>query len=206
MPTDDHQTIRIRGARVNNLKNLDVDIPKHALTVVTGLSGSGKSSLVFGTLAAESRRLINETYSTFVQSFMPQNARPDVDSLENLSAAIVIDQQAMGANTRSIVGTATDAYALLRLLFARTSTPHVGASGCFSFNLPEGMCPTCQGLGSTASIDESQLVDTTKSLDEGALLAPTSGRAPGTGATTPNPSASTPPPNSPTTLPSSGPT
>ncbi len=106
---------------------------------------------------------------------MPQNARPDVDSLENLSAAIVIDQQAMGANTRSTVGTATDAYALLRLLFARTSTPHVGASGCFSFNLPEGMCPTCQGLGSTASIDESQLVDTTKSLDEGALLAPNFG-------------------------------
>jgi len=178
MPTDDHQTIRIRGARVNNLKDLDVDIPKHALTVVTGLSGSGKSSLVFGTLAAESRRLINETYSTFVQSFMPQSARPDVDALENLSAAIVIDQQAMGANARSTVGTATDAYALLRLLFARTSNPHVGASGRFSFNLPEGMCPNCQGLGTTAAIDESQLVDTTKSLDEGALLAPNFG--PGT--------------------------
>lgn len=174
----DHQTIRIRGARVNNLKDLDVDIPKHALTVVTGLSGSGKSSLVFGTLAAESQRLINETYSTFVQSFMPQSARPDVDTLENLSAAIVIDQQAMGANARSTVGTATDAYALLRLLFARTSTPHVGASGRFSFNLPEGMCPACQGLGTTAAIDESQLVDTTKSLNDGALLAPNFG--PGT--------------------------
>jgi len=174
----DHQTMRIRGARVNNLKDLDVDICKHALTVVTGLSGSGKSSLVFGTLAAESRRLMNETYSTFVQSFMPQSVRPDVDELENLSAAIVIDQQAMGANARSTVGTATDAYSLLRLLFARTSTPHVGASGCFSFNLPEGMCPTCQGLGTTSAIGESQLVDTTKSLDEGALLAPNFG--PGT--------------------------
>lgn len=176
--TNDHQTIRIRGARVNNLKDLDVDIPKHALSVVTGLSGSGKSSLVFGTVAAESRRQINETYSTFVQSFMPQSARPDVDALENLSAAIVIDQQAMGANARSTVGTATDAYALLRLLFARTSTPHVGASGCFSFNLPEGMCPSCQGLGAIAAIDESALVDVTKSLKEGALLAPNFG--PGT--------------------------
>ncbi|MBA2694296.1 MAG: excinuclease ABC subunit UvrA, partial [Actinobacteria bacterium] len=176
--TNDHQTIRIRGARVNNLKDLDVDIPKHALSVVTGLSGSGKSSLVFGTVAAESRRLINETYSTFVQSFMPQSSRPDVDALENLTAAIVIDQQAMGANARSTVGTATDAYALLRLLFARTSTPYVGASGCFSFNLPEGMCPSCQGLGTTAAIDESALVDLTKSLEEGALLAPNFG--PGT--------------------------
>jgi len=173
--TDDHQTIRIRGARVNNLKDLDVDIPKHQLTVVTGLSGSGKSSLVFGTLAAESRRLINETYSAFLQSFMPHTARPDVDAMDNLSAAIVIDQEVMGANARSTVGTATDAYALLRLLFARTSTPHVGASGYFSFNLPEGMCPTCQGLSATTALDESHLVDTSKSLNDGALLAPNFG-------------------------------
>ncbi|WP_068400965.1 excinuclease ABC subunit UvrA [Kribbia dieselivorans] len=169
---DGHDVIRVRGARVNNLRSVDVDLPKRRLTVFTGVSGSGKSSLVFGVVAAESQRLINETYSTFVQSFMPSMARPEVDRLDNLSAAIVVDQERMGANSRSTVGTATDAYSLLRLLFSRLSTPYVGPSGAFSFNLPEGMCPTCEGTGRAAAVDETQLVDTSKSLAQGAILAP----------------------------------
>ncbi len=172
---DSHRMIRVRGARVNNLRSVDVDIPKGAMTVFTGVSGSGKSSLAFGTIAAESRRLINETYSTFIQSFMPAQARPEVDELENLSAAIVVDQERMGANARSTVGTATDAYALMRLLFSRLASPHVGGSGCFSFNLPEGMCPACEGTGKVSAIDENVLVDRSKSLAEGAILAPNFG-------------------------------
>ena len=174
-PADRHDTIRVRGARVNNLRSVDVDLPKRRLTVVTGVSGSGKSSLVFGTIAAESRRLINETYSAFLQTFMPSQGRPEVDSLENLSAAIVVDQEPMGANARSTVGTATDAYALLRILFSRLSTPHVGSSGHFSFNLPDGMCPACEGLGRVSSIDEDALIDKNLSLAEGAILAPNFG-------------------------------
>ena len=167
-----HDVIRVRGARVNNLKGIDVDIPKKSLSVFTGVSGSGKSSLVFGTIAAESQRLINETYSAFLQSFMGSPARPDVDALENLSAAIVVDQERMGANSRSTVGTATDVNAFLRLVWSRLSTPHVGPSFHFSFNLPDGMCPDCEGTGKVSAIDESQLVDKDLSLNEGAITVP----------------------------------
>ena len=194
---DSHDQIRVRGARVNNLQEVDVDLPKRRLTVFTGVSGSGKSSLVFGTIAAESQRLINETYSTFVQSFMPSQARPDVDLLENLSAAIVVDQERLEANARSTVGTATDALALLRLLFSRLSTPYVGPSTAFSFNIASasgsgrltvqkgdaksqvatfeitgGMCPTCNGLGRVSSLDLDEVIDRDKSLNEDAIKAP----------------------------------
>jgi excinuclease UvrABC ATPase subunit len=169
---DSHDAIRVRGARVNNLRDVSLDLPKRRLTVFTGVSGSGKSSLVFGAIAAESQRLINETYSTFVQNFMPSLARPEVDGLENLSAAIVVDQERMGANARSTVGTATDAYALLRLLFSRISEPHVGTSGHFSFNLPDGMCPACEGTGHVSAVDVDGLVDRSLSLNEGAITVP----------------------------------
>ncbi|MEJ6012823.1 excinuclease ABC subunit UvrA [Corynebacterium sp. H127] len=171
-PADQHDIIKVRGARVNNLKDVDVDIPKRRLNVFTGVSGSGKSSLVFGTVAAESRRLIDETYSTFIQGFMPTLPRPEVDSLENLSPAIVIDQERMGANSRSTVGTATDAHAILRLLFSRLSEPHVGTSSAFSFNLPDGWCPSCEGSGQAATLDESKIIDEAKSLQDGAISAP----------------------------------
>lgn len=199
---DRHDTIRVRGARVNNLKDVDVDIPKRRFTVVTGLSGSGKSSLVFGTLAAESRRLIDETYPSFVQQFMPSNPRPDVDSLENLSAAVIVDQERIGTNARSTVGTATDAAAMLRIVWSHLSEPHVGGSQAFSFNVASssgsgilkvdkknakgetkkgekatfevigGMCPECEGLGTVASLDEDLIVDRDLSLDDGAILVP----------------------------------
>ncbi|MFC8273216.1 ATP-binding cassette domain-containing protein [Streptomyces sp. NPDC057271] len=169
---DNHHVIQVRGARENNLRNVDVDLPKRRLTVFTGVSGSGKSSLVFGTIAAESQRLINETYSAFLQSFMPALGRPDVDGLHNLSAAIVVDQERMGANSRSTVGTATDAYTMLRIVFSRLGTPHVGTSGAFSFNLPEGMCPRCEGVGQVTDIDVDELVDRTRSLNEGAITVP----------------------------------
>ncbi|MFI5557900.1 ATP-binding cassette domain-containing protein [Amycolatopsis japonica] len=169
---DSHDMIQVRGARENNLADVSVDIPKRRLTVFTGVSGSGKSSLVFGTIAAESQRLINETYTAFIQSFMAPVGRPDVDALRNLSAAIVVDQERMGANSRSTVGTATDAHTMLRIVFSRLGTPHVGTSGAFSFNLPEGMCPECEGLGKVSSIDIDQLVDKELSLDEGAITVP----------------------------------
>jgi len=167
-----HDVIRVRGARVNNLRDVDVDVPKRLLTVFTGVSGSGKSSLVFGTIAAESQRLINETYPAFLQNFMTTPPRPDVDALENLSAAIVVDQERMGANSRSTVGTATDVNAVLRLVWSRLSTPHVGPSFHFSFNLPDGMCPECEGTGRVSAIDESALVDRELSLDDGAITVP----------------------------------
>ena len=197
---DSHDVIRVRGARVNNLRDVDLDLPKRRMIVFTGVSGSGKSSLVFGTIAAESQRMINETYSTFVQSFMPRQARPDVDELANLSAAIIVDQERLGANPRSTVGTATDAYSLLRLLYSRLSEPYVGPSTAFSFNIASasghgvqtvqkgsgmtkraaynvvgGMCPHCDGLGRTSEIDLSQVLDEEKSLNEGAILAPNFG-------------------------------
>ncbi len=172
MPIDPHDQIRVRGARVNNLRGIDVDIPKRRLTVFTGVSGSGKSSLVFGTIAAESQRLINETYPAFVQSFMASPARPDVDSLENLSAAIVVDQERMGANSRSTVGTATDVNNLMRLVWSRLGTPEVGPSFFFSFNTPQGMCPACEGNGKVSAVDESLVVNRELSLADGALLAP----------------------------------
>ena len=164
-----HDVIRVRGARQNNLRGIDVDIPKRRITVFTGVSGSGKSSLVFGTIAAESQRLINETYSAFVQQFMGSPARPDVESLDGLSATIVVDQERMGSNGRSTVGTATDAYTMLRILFSRIGDPHAGTSGAFSFNLPEGMCPRCEGTGRVSSIDLDALIDRSKSLEGGAL-------------------------------------
>ncbi|MEW2147593.1 excinuclease ABC subunit UvrA [Micromonospora vinacea] len=169
---DSHDMIEVRGARENNLANVSVDIPKRRLTVFTGVSGSGKSSLIFGTIAAESQRMINETYSAFLQSFMPNLNRPDVDSLRNLSAAIVVDQERMGVNSRSTVGTATDAYAMLRILFSRLGQPSVGGAGAFSFNLPEGMCPTCEGLGRVSDLDVNELVDVERSLNDGAITVP----------------------------------
>ncbi|MET8552696.1 excinuclease ABC subunit UvrA [Micromonospora zamorensis] len=169
---DTHDMIEVRGARENNLASVSVDIPKRRLTVFTGVSGSGKSSLVFGTIAAESQRMINETYSAFLQSFMPNLNRPDVDSLRNLSAAIVVDQERMGVNSRSTVGTATDAYAMLRILFSRLGQPSIGGAGAFSFNLPEGMCPTCEGLGRVSDLDVNELVDVERSLNDGAITVP----------------------------------
>ncbi len=192
---DSHDLIRVRGARVNNLRDVSVDIPKRRLTVFTGVSGSGKSSLVFGTIAAESQRLINETYSAFVQGFMPTLARPDVDVLDGLTTAIIVDQQRMGANVRSTVGTATDVNAMLRILFSRLGKPHIGSSNAFSFNVASvqasgsvavgkgprksvqfnrlgGMCPRCEGMGSVSDIDLTQVVDESKSLSEGAIMVP----------------------------------
>ncbi|RXZ67604.1 ATP-binding cassette domain-containing protein [Agromyces albus] len=169
---DTHDLIEVRGARENNLKDVSLDIPKRRLTVFTGVSGSGKSSLVFGTIAAESQRLINETYSAFLQSFMGSPSRPDVDSLRNISAAIIVDQERMGANSRSTVGTATDAHAMLRIIFSRLGKPYVGPSFHFSFNVPAGMCPRCEGMGEVNDIDIDQLVDRDKSLAEGAITIP----------------------------------
>jgi excinuclease UvrABC ATPase subunit len=198
-PADTHDLIRVQGARENNLKDVDIELPKRRLTVFTGVSGSGKSSLVFGTIAAESQRLINETYSTFVQGFMPTLARPDVDLLEGLTTAIIVDQERMGANARSTVGTATDANALLRVLFSRLGQPHIGSPRAFSFNVPSvrgsgaitiargegkgetvrktytltgGMCPRCEGMGHVTDLDLTQLYDDSKSLAEGALTIP----------------------------------
>ncbi|MGI8534736.1 MAG: ATP-binding cassette domain-containing protein [Candidatus Limnocylindrales bacterium] len=169
---DSHDVIEVRGARENNLADISLDIPKRRLTVFTGVSGSGKSSLVFGTIAAESQRLINETYTAFIQSFMPSLGRPDVDALTNLSAAIIVDQERMGANARSTVGTATDAFTMLRIIFSRLGTPHVGTSTAFSFNMPDGMCPECEGLGRKSTIDIGELVNTELSLNEGAITVP----------------------------------
>jgi excinuclease UvrABC ATPase subunit len=191
---DSHDLIRVHGARVNNLKDISVELPKRRLTVFTGVSGSGKSSLVFDTIAAESQRLINETYSAFVQGFMPTLARPEVDVLEGLTTAISVDQQRMGGDVRSTVGTATDANALLRILFSRLGRPSIGSPNAFSFNVPSvkgsgeltigdktvsrtftragGMCPRCEGLGTASDIDLTQLYDDSKSLAEGAMLVP----------------------------------
>jgi excinuclease UvrABC ATPase subunit len=169
---DSHDLIRVHGARENNLKDVSLEIPKRRLTVVTGVSGSGKSSLVFGTIAAESQRMINETYSAFVQGFMPTLARPEVDLLEGLTTAIIVDQERMGANARSTVGTATDANAMLRIVFSRLGEPSAGPSFHYSFNLPAGACPRCEGMGSVTDIDLTQLFDERKSLAEGALTIP----------------------------------
>src|ERR1700704_3914408 len=194
---DGHGLIRVQGARVNNLKDVSVEIAKRRLTVFTGVSGSGKSSLVFGTIAAESQRLINETYSAFVQGFMPTLARPEVDLLEGLTTAITVDQERMGSNPRSTVGTVTDANAMLRIVFSRLGAPHIGSPKAYSFNTPSvtasgaitvergsrktvkrsfsvtgGMCPRCEGIGSVTDLDLTQLFDESKSLSEGAITVP----------------------------------
>ena len=172
MTTTTHDVIRVRGARQNSLQDIDVDVPKHQLVVVTGVSGSGKSSLVFDTIAAESARQLNETFSAFAQGRLPSYAHPDVDLLENLSAVIVVDQQRLSGGPRSTVGTISDIGARLRLLFSRIGEPAAGYSNAYSFNDPAGMCPNCQGLGVAASVVESELVDDDRSLNEGAITFP----------------------------------
>src|SRR4029079_6951361 len=196
---DRQDLIRVHGARVNNLKDVSVDIPKRGLTVFPGFSGSGKSSLVFGTIAAESQRLINETYSAFLQGFMTTVARPDVDVLDGLTTAIIVDQERLGANPRSTVGTVTDANAMLRILFSRLGQPHIGPPNAYSFNVPSvkasgaitvergagktktekatftrlgGMCPRCEGMGSVTDFDLSALYNDSLSLNAGALTIP----------------------------------
>src|SRR5215469_14928257 len=168
-------SIEVRGARENNLKNVSLDIPRRQITVFTGISGSGKSSLVFDTIAAESQRLINETLSTFVQMFLPRYGQPDADALHNLSTAIIVDQQRIGGNPRSTLGTATDVYTMFRVLFARIGSPKVSHALALSFNDPGGMCPECEGLARASKIDVDALVDKNKSLAEGAILFPTFG-------------------------------
>ncbi|MEU2912257.1 excinuclease ABC subunit UvrA [Streptomyces massasporeus] len=169
---DSHDMIRVQGARVNNLKDVSVEIPKRRLTVLTGVSGSGKSSLVFDTIAAESQRLINETYSAFLQTFMPTLTRPEVDVLEGLTTAIIVDQERLGANVRSTVGTATDANAMLRILFSRLGEPSAGPAFHYSFNQPVGACPRCEGTGHVTDLDLMQFYDDSKSLNEGAITVP----------------------------------
>ena len=166
----DYGSIIIRGARENNLKNVSLDIPKRKISVFTGVSGSGKSSLVFGTIAAESQRLINETYPSFVQQFMPRYGQPDADQLENISAAIIVDQQRLGGNSRSTVATVTDAAQMLRVLFSRLAEPKLGPPSLFSYNDPRGMCPDCEGIGQVAAMDMAAVIDESKSLNQGALL------------------------------------
>jgi excinuclease UvrABC ATPase subunit len=170
MTLQDYGSIVIRGARENNLKNVSLDIPKRRITVFTGVSGSGKSSLVFSTIAAESQRLINETYPAFVQQFMPHYGQPDADVLENISAAIIVDQQKLGGNARSTVATVTDTAQMLRVLFSRLGEPRLPAPGYYSTNDPRGMCADCEGIGQVAAMDMSAVVDETKSLNEGAIL------------------------------------
>src|SRR5215475_3065063 len=164
--------IEIRGARENNLKNVSLRIPKRKITIFTGVSGSGKSSIVFDTVASEARRQLNETFSTFVRNFLPRYAQPDVDSIENLSMAIVVDQKRLGGGSHSTVGTITDIYSLLRLLFSRFGKPHVGNRLMFSFNDPQGRCPECNGVGRKLGVDLDRFLDTSKSLKQGAILYP----------------------------------
>ena len=170
MSQADYGSIRIRGARENNLKNVSLDIPKRQITVFTGVSGSGKSSLVFSTIAAESQRLINETYPAFVQQFMPRYGQPDAELLENISAAIIVDQQRLGGNVRSTVATVTDTAQMLRVLFARVAEPRLPAPGYYSYNDPRGMCADCEGIGEVSAMDMSAVVDESKSLNQGAIL------------------------------------
>ncbi|MDR2723286.1 MAG: excinuclease ABC subunit UvrA, partial [Cellulomonadaceae bacterium] len=198
-PASLHDAITVRGARVNNLHGIDVDIPKRRLTVFTGVSGSGKTSLVFDTIAAESKRLIDQTYPAFLQGFMPSIPRPDVDRIDGLTPAIIVDQDRLGANPRSTVGTATDAHAMLRVLFSSLGQPHIGPPTAFSFNIPTttvsgmssterggrtvkeavrqrvylgGMCPRCEGRGAVSDLNLAAIIDNSKSLNDGAILVP----------------------------------
>jgi excinuclease UvrABC ATPase subunit len=164
--------ISIKGARENNLKNVSIDIPLQQITVFTGVSGSGKSSLVFDTIATESQRQLNETYSAFIRNFLPKYSKPEVDAIDNLSVSIVVDQKRLGGNSRSTLGTITDIYSTLRLLFAKFGTPHIGTANLFSFNDANGMCPECEGIGISSVVDLDTIFDTTKSLNEGAILLP----------------------------------
>src|SRR5579864_1757634 len=164
--------IEIRGARENNLKNVSLRIPKRNITIFTGVSGSGKSSIVFDTLAAEARRQLNDTFSTFVRTFLPRYAQPDADAIENLSMAIVVDQKRLGGGSHSTVGTITDIYTVLRLLYSRIGQPFVGNYNVFSFNDPQGMCPECNGMGRKIGVDMDAFLDTSRSLNEGAILFP----------------------------------
>lgn len=172
MAQEYQEYIEIRGARENNLKNVSLRIPKRKITIFTGVSGSGKSSIVFDTIAAEARRQLNETFSTFVQNFLPRYAQPEADAIENLSMAIVVDQKRLGGGSHSTVGTITDIYSVLRLLYSRVGRPVVGASNLFSFNDPQGMCPNCNGLGRKIGVDMEKFLDTSRSLNEGAILYP----------------------------------
>ncbi|MDO7840685.1 MAG: excinuclease ABC subunit UvrA, partial [Lactiplantibacillus plantarum] len=165
--------IKVSGARERNLKNINVLIPKKEITVFTGVSGSGKSSLVFDTIAAESQRQLNETYTSFIRHRLPHYGKPDVDAIENLSVAFIINQKRLGGNSRSTVGTITDIYSVLRLLFSRIGEPFVGYSDVFSFNNPSGMCEHCEGLGKIETIDLERLLDKNKSLNQGAIRFPT---------------------------------
>jgi excinuclease UvrABC ATPase subunit len=164
--------LEIRGARENNLKNVSLRIPKRKITIFTGVSGSGKSSIVFDTIATEAQRLLNENFSLFVRNFLPRYSQPDADAIENLSMAIVVDQKRMGGGSHSTMGTITDIYTILRLLFSRVGQPYAGHSNLFSFNDPQGMCPECNGVGRKIGIDLERFLDTSKSLNEGAFLFP----------------------------------
>src|SRR5690606_30562309 len=172
MSESNQEYIIISSARENNLKNVTLRIPKRKITIFTGVSGSGKSSIVFDTIAAEARRQLNETFSTFVRNFLPRYSQPDADAIENLSMAIVVDQKRLGGGSHSTVGTITDIYSILRLLFSRIGQPYVGYSNAFSFNDPQGMCPECNGIGRKIGVDMEAFLDTSRSLNEGAILFP----------------------------------
>ncbi len=164
--------IEIRGARENNLKNVSLRIPKRKITIFTGVSGSGKSSIVFDTVATEAQRQLNENFSLFVRNFLPRYAQPEADAIENLSMAVVVDQKRLGGGSHSTLGTITDIYSVLRLLYSRIGQPHVGTANLFSFNDPQGMCPECNGIGRKIGVDMDMFLDTSKSLNEGAILFP----------------------------------
>ena len=192
--------IEIRGARENNLKDVSLRIPKRQITIFTGVSGSGKSSVVFDTIATEAQRQLYENFSLFIRSFLPRYPQPDADAIENLSMAVIVDQKRLGGGSHSTVGTITDIYTVLRLLFSRLGKPHVGYSNAFSFNDPQGMCPECNGAGRKIGFVADDFLDLSKSLNEGAIQVPVLGRA-GRSAPTPRRASSTTTRSSPTSRP-----